>query len=92
MPNVPGYWINEVSGVLRPAIEAYLKAVTEPDAPEMTGEQIAAVRAYFRQWIEVGNWHGPMIDVLRTQVNELTTSRDITRWLDRAMDEGIDPL
>lgn len=84
--------MNEVSGVLRPAVEAYLKAVTEPDAPEMTGQQIAAMRSYLRQWISDPRWVGPMLDVLRTQVNELTTREAITRWLDRAMHEGIDPL
>jgi hypothetical protein len=34
----PGYWINETSGVLRPAVEAYLRH--EP----MTPAHVAAVR------------------------------------------------
>ena len=46
MSGVPGYWMNETSGVLRPAIEAYL---LEKD---MTAQQIAAMRAYIRQWME----------------------------------------
>lgn len=40
---VPGFWMNETSGVLRPAVEAYLRR--EP----MTPNQIAAMRAYLRQ-------------------------------------------
>lgn len=91
-PSVPGFWMNETSGVLRPAIEAYLAPFIDPNAPPMTGEQIAAMRAYLRQWIASPDWVGPMVDVLRTQIDELVSREEITRWLDRAMDEGIDPL
>ena len=38
--SAPGYWMNEMSGALRPAVEAYLH-----DEP-MTARQIAAFRAY----------------------------------------------
>ncbi len=89
---VPGYWMNETSGVLRPAIEAYLAPAIDPHAPPMTLAQIAAMRAYLRQWINAPAWRGPMIDVLRTQVDEITTREAIDRWLDRALEEGIDPL
>lgn len=82
---VPGYWKNETSGVLKPAIEAYL------DGQDLTPRQIGAIRGYFRQWM-LGSWRGPLLDVLRTQVEEITTRQDITAWLDRAQDEGIDPL
>lgn len=82
----PGYWMFETSGVLRPAIEAFL------NGGEMTGSQIAAMRAYLRQWIACSLWVGPMVDVLRTQVDEIATRADIDRWLNRAAAEGIDPL
>ena len=82
----PGYWMHETSGVLRPAVEAYL------NGGPMSDVQIAAIRAYLRQWIAAPAWKGPMIDVLRTQIEELTTRDAIAAWLDRAMDEGIDPL
>lgn len=42
----PGYWMHETTGVLRPAIEAYLSRSLDPHSPEMTPEQIAAVRGY----------------------------------------------
>jgi hypothetical protein len=82
---VPGYWTHETSGVLRPVIEDYL------NGRPLTPRQIAAMRAYLRQWMQ-GPWQGPMIDVLRTQVEEITTRADIEDWLDRALDAGIDPL
>jgi hypothetical protein len=83
--SLPGYWMNEASGALRPAVEAYL------NQQPMTDAHIAAMRAYLRQWIEA-DWHGPMIDVLRSSVGTLTSRAAIKRWLDIAEDEGIDPL
>ncbi len=92
MRGTPGYWMQESSGVLRPAIEAYLKAVTEPDAPEMTGEQIATMRAYLRQWCNAPGFRGAAIDELRATIGGLTTRRAISAWIDHAVDAGIDPL
>jgi hypothetical protein len=83
---MPGYWMDEVTGQLRPVVAAYLTGLP------MTARDIAVMRVYLRQWIEDGWWLGPMVDVLRTQVNEITTRDDIRRWLDRAMEEDIDPL
>jgi len=82
----PGYWMSETSGVLRPAVEAYL--TQEP----MTDEMIAAMRAYLRQWIMAPVWVGPQIDALRAGIDRLTTRPAISRWLDIALDENIDPL
>lgn len=83
---MPGYWMNETSGVLRPAVEAYLRNET------MTPEHIAAMRAYLRQWIMAPAWMGPEVDELRASLDGLTTRGAITAWLDQAMDAGIDPL
>jgi hypothetical protein len=78
--------MNEASGVLRPAVEAYLWRET------LTAAEVAVLRAYFRQWINAPAWCGPMIDVLRTQVDAIATREDVDRWLDRAINEGCDPL
>lgn len=83
---IPHYWMNESSGVLRPAIEAYLKA--EP----MTGEQISAMRGYLRQWIAADWFPTPELEALRLSVNWLYSPADIRKWLDAAMEEAIDPL
>ena len=82
----PGYWLYETSGVLRPAVEAYLHR-----AP-MTLEHIAAMRAYLRQWIMAPAWMGPEVDALRGEIEHLTSRAAITAWLDKAEDVGIDPL
>ena len=91
----PGYWMHETSGVLRPAIEAYLSDAT------MTDEQIAALRAYLRQWIMSPAWDAnPHADdatrkklvFLRRWINGLTSREVIEAWLSEAEKIGIDPL
>lgn len=91
----PGYWMHETSGVLRPAVEAYLAG--EP----LTPEHIAALRSYLRQWIMSPVWdQNPHADdddrwalgELRRHVNDLMTRTVIERWIAWAVDEGYDPL
>ena len=88
--NGPGYWMNEQSGVLRPAVERYLQGETlsEPD--------IAALRAYIRQWIMNPAWdlnpHGTDgLPGLRDMVDSLTNRKQIDLWSERALDVCIDP-
>jgi len=76
----------ETSGVLRPAIERYL------NGQPLTGANIAAIRAYFRQWMAHPGWQGPAVNALRVDVERLDGEEAIRRWLDAAEAEGIDPL
>lgn len=82
----PGYWMYETSGAWRPAIVAYLQG------DELTPAEIAAIRAYLRQWIMAPAWDGPAIDALRAAIDGLTSRQAIRRWLDIALDENIDPI
>jgi hypothetical protein len=84
MSAAPGYWMNETSGVLRPAVEAYL--LGEP----MSEEEIAAMRAYLRQWI--AGFFGAGAADLAGRVDKLTSRAAIEDWLDDATEIGIDPL
>jgi hypothetical protein len=84
---VPGYWPNEQSGVLRPAIEALLNR-----RDELSPEHVAALRAYLRQWIFAPGFQGKAVDVLRGTVDWLADRAMIERWLDCAIDAGVDPL
>jgi hypothetical protein len=85
--NGPGYWMHETSGVLAPAIKAYL------EAKPLTDTEIATIRAYLRQWIIAPVWlPGPGLERLRQGVNGLTTRAAIDRWLKEAIHEGTDPL
>jgi hypothetical protein len=93
--DAPGYWMYETSGVLRPAIEAFLRG--EP----LTEAHIAAMRAYLRQWICAPVWDtnphaGPeehaWLARMRARIDDLTSRKAITNWLDDATDDGMDPL
>lgn len=86
MSGAPGYWMYETTGVLRPAIEAYLSG------GPMSPEQIAAMRAYLRQWINAPAWRGPQIDELRAWIDQLGSRAAIRDWLAVAVEIGIDPL
>ena len=90
---MPGYWMHETTGVLRPAVEAYLHH--QP----LTGAQIAALRAYCRQWIEL--FEPPegapeaahrVIDRLRAMVDGLVDREAIDVWMEQATAIGADPL
>jgi hypothetical protein len=82
---MPGFWMYETSGVLRPAVEAYL------NGKAMTPDQIGAMRAYLRQWIE-GPWQGPGIAPLRAAIDTITDRASLSVWLDEAAEADIDPL
>jgi len=91
----PGYWMHETTGVVRPAVEAYLTG------GHMTAMHVAALRAYLRQWIMSPAWdvnpHATETDreilaELRQGVDRLHTRRAIELWLYEADAVGIDPL
>lgn len=86
MGEAPGYWMYETSGALRPAIAAYLSG------DELTPGEIAAIRAYLRQWCNAPGFQGAEVEELRASVDGLISREAIARWLDRADDAGIDPL
>ena len=85
-PGAPGYWMYETSGVLAPAVRAYLSGA------ELTEPQITAMRAYLRQWIAAPAWCGRQVGVLRARIDGLTTRQAIEAWLSLAVEDGIDPL
>lgn len=80
---IPGYWPNETSGVLAPAILAYLH-----DQP-LTPAQVGAIRAYIRQWMR-GDYLG--VEELTAKIDAIQTREDLHRWFDEALELGIDPL
>lgn len=82
----PGYWRYEASGVLAPAIKAYL------ERKPLTDQHIAALRAYFRQWINAPAFQGKDVEELRQRIDGLTGKKAIDRWLDDAIKAGVDPL
>jgi hypothetical protein len=84
MSTTPHYWVYETTGALARVIERYL--ISKP----LNEEEIAIMRAYLRQWIMAPQWANA--DELRASVLKIRNNRDIERWLDAALDQGIDPL
>jgi len=83
----PGYWMNEATGVLKPAVMAYL------DGVPLELAQIGALRAYFRQWVASPAWAPcPELDALRAGVDAITDRAGVDAWLSEAEDLGMDPL
>lgn len=91
----PGYWMHETSGALHEVVERYLLGLS------LTPEDVAYLRAYFRQWIMAPIWDAnphatdesrSHLTRLRREVDELKNRETIDLWLDAAGDEGIDPL
>jgi hypothetical protein len=96
----PCYWMNEVGGVLRPAVLAYLGG-TASGHLTLSAEHIAALRAYLRQWIGATAWdqnphagaeEKAWLAEMRADVDKLVSRAAIAAWLDRATDGGLDPL
>ena len=86
-PAGPGYWMNETSGVLVPAVERYL------EGQKLSDKDIAALRAYFRQWINSPVWaDSEGVGALKTSIDGLLDRNSINKWLKNALDLGIDPL
>lgn len=80
----------ETSGVLIPAVKRYLQGV------DITGQDLAALRAYVRQWIYSPVWdcnpNGTgSVAGLRDMVDSITTRAQLDLWTERAGDIGIDP-
>ena len=91
---IPRFWMYETTGVLRPAVEAYLAG------GELSDHQAAAIRAYLRQWIMSPAWDrcAPGADLvkwladLRARCDALTSRAAIRQWLHDAFEGGMDPL
>jgi hypothetical protein len=80
------FWMYDTSGVLRPALSAYLKG------KPMTAKHIAAFRVYLRVWIFAPEFVGDGVEALRQAVDGLASREAIEDWLAMARKEWISPL
>jgi hypothetical protein len=83
----PLYWMNETSGHLEAAVIAYL------NERELNRGDIDLLKSYFAIWTNATVWsESDELDKLRQSIGAIATIADIDRWLDRALNMGIDPL
>lgn len=92
--NLPPYWKNEASGILQPAVIALIEHGANPQtyAPP-TPQQVGLIKQYFALYINAPCWRvTEELAALREAVQGLQTVEDLDRWLNQAIQEGIDPL
>jgi hypothetical protein len=80
------FWMYETSGVLRPAVRAYLKG------KPMTARDIAAIRTYLRVWVFAPELDGDSVEALRQTVDGLASRKAIEDWLATARKDWVSPL
>jgi hypothetical protein len=80
------FWMYDTSGVLRPAIRAYLKG------KPMTAKDITAIRTYLRVWVFAPEFDGDGVEPLRQTVDGLASREAIEDWLATARKEWVSPL
>ena len=81
----PHYWMDEETGELARAVEAYLNR-------RECADQLALVIDYCRYWVEAPCWKGPAVESLRRRIRQVRTRQELAAWLADAVAEGIDPL
>jgi hypothetical protein len=91
----PKYWMNETTGVLRPAIMALV------DGSTLTQAQLATLRGYFHAWLDSPVWdQNPTADesdkvwlaARRAEIDGLTDREKVESWVDALIASGMDPL
>jgi len=91
--DLPFHWRNE-QGDLPAAVEAYLAWAT--GAGQLSIAEFSQVRAYLDYYISAACWTCPEcsteLDDLRSSVKTLTAPAEISAWLMKCLDLGIDPL
>ena len=79
---LPGYWMHETSGILKPVIHRYLNR--EP----LDASDYQIMRAYLKQWVSCGAWVCPADFAER--IDGLTSYEALDNWLDDAIDLNMD--
>jgi hypothetical protein len=91
---LPLRWQDEQSGELSRAIEAYLD--NRISGETVTDAQITLVRDYIVYYIDAPCWNQEeFVDELRglrSSARELDSATEISEWIGKAMDIGLDPL
>jgi hypothetical protein len=93
---LPPYWKNETSGILQPAITAFIeRGVYGSKTPAPTPEQMGLIKQYLALYINAPCWQEGVqgqLAALRQSVNGINDLASCDRWLDEAMKWGFDPL
>ena len=93
---LPLYWMDEMTGELPIAVNAYLGCgLTGENVPAPTNAQIDLLRDYLTYYINAPCWRweeGNELAELRTKVSGLNTLEAIHKWIVDCLNIGLDPL
>jgi len=93
---LPLYWRDEESGQLAKAVNAYLD--NRLHGTTVTDEQIELVRDYLVHYIDAPCWDSDDpemqadLQTLRLSARELDSATEISEWIFKGLDLGLDPL
>ncbi len=87
VPAPPYFWMEEQSGALAPAVNAYMNG--EP----LNMQQMALLRQYLRQYLERAVLTGDAKrQLLIDRLAKMRTPRDIERFAEELAEYGIEPF
>jgi hypothetical protein len=100
LTTIPTYWQNRNQPNMRRAVEYYNRCMCgNPHSIDAKyhQEQIEAIRAYFSDYMSATCWDlstdlkAETLE-LRTLISSISTIEDVTNWLFKAIQIGINPL
>jgi hypothetical protein len=95
MRDAPKYWPCETSGLLKPAVEAYLHG------KPLSDDHVRVLRAYLKQWVDSPVWdqnpyanedEKQWLAELRRKVDEIHSRNEVRECLSIMTNRGMDPL
>jgi hypothetical protein len=97
--NMPQYWHEDRTGIMRRAVEYYNRQMCG-NAPSLDAsyhcEQIEVLRQYFEHYINAPVWNHieeiEALEELRDTIKDVRSTALLKRWHGISKDIGIDPL
>ena len=81
----PRFWMEEKTGVLEEAVEAYI------DGERLTAAQLTTIRTYLKQFIERAPLTGDAkVHLLLQKIERIRTSKDVEDFADEAAEYGAE--
>ncbi len=85
VPNPPRFWMEEQTGVLEDAVEAYMAG------ERLTERQLTVLKVYLKQFIQRAPLAGDAnVPRLLQKIDRLKTARDVENFADEAAEFGAE--
>ncbi len=87
---VPLYWMNEETGKMRAAVQAFLQ--DGMGGATMSLEHFNLLQAYLVYVVEAPCWKGIPVAEIVEAIDKATNAKELSAVIHRCLDFGIDPL